>query len=53
MGMHRITLEVYNFNPRARRVHEKVGFVYEGTGREALRFDDEWIDVHFMAILAR
>ncbi len=53
MGMHRITLEVYDFNPRARRVYEKVGFVYEGTGREALRFDDEWIDVHFMAILAR
>lgn len=53
MGMHRITLEVYDFNPRARHVYEKVGFMHEGTGREALRFDDEWIDVHFMAILAR
>lgn len=52
MGLHRITLEVYAFNPRARHVYEKVGFVHEGTGREALRFDDQWIDVHFMAVLA-
>lgn len=52
MGLHRITLEVYDFNPRARHVYEKVGFVHEGTGREALRFDDEWVDVHFMSVLA-
>lgn len=52
MGLHRIRLEVYDFNPRARRVYEKVGFVYEGTSREALRFDDRWIDMHNMAILA-
>jgi RimJ/RimL family protein N-acetyltransferase len=51
MGMHRISLEVYDFNPRARHVYEKVGFVHEGTGREALLFDGEWIDVHYMAIL--
>lgn len=52
MGMHRISLEVYDFNPRARRVYEKVGFAHEGTGREALLFDGAWVDVHFMAILA-
>lgn len=52
MGLHRITLEVYAFNPRARHVYERVGFVHEGTGREVLRFDDRWIDVHHMAILA-
>jgi RimJ/RimL family protein N-acetyltransferase len=51
MGLHRISLEVYDFNPRARHVYEKVGFVHEGTGREALLFDGEWIDVHYMAIL--
>lgn len=51
MGMHRISLEVYDFNPRARHVYEKVGFVHEGTGRDALRFDDGWVDVHLMAIL--
>lgn len=52
MGLHRIRLEVYDFNPRARHVYEKVGFVHEGTGREALWFDGAWIDVHYMAILA-
>ena len=52
MGLHRISLEVYDVNPRARRVYEKVGFVHEGTGREALLFDGEWVDVHYMAILA-
>ncbi len=50
MGLHRISLEVYDFNPRARHVYEKVGFVHEGTGRDALLFDDLWIDVHYMAI---
>lgn len=52
LNLHRISLEVYDFNPRARHVYEKVGFVYEGTGRDALRFDEEWIDVHFMAVLS-
>ncbi|WP_226905819.1 GNAT family N-acetyltransferase [Kocuria rhizophila] len=51
MGLHRITLEVYDFNPRARHVYEKAGFRHEGTGREALLFDGEWIDVHYMGIL--
>jgi RimJ/RimL family protein N-acetyltransferase len=27
LGLHRITLEVYAFNPRARRAYDKVGFV--------------------------
>lgn len=51
LGLHRITLEVYAFNPRARHVYEKVGFVHEGTGRDALLFDGEWVDVHHMAVL--
>lgn len=51
LGLHRISLEVYDFNPRARHVYEKVGFTHEGTGRDALRFDDRWIDVHYMSIL--
>lgn len=51
LGLHRISLEVYDFNPRARHVYEKVGFTHEGTGRDALRFDHRWIDVHYMSIL--
>lgn len=52
-GLHRLDLEVYAFNPRARRVYEKAGFVLEGTRREALLFDGEWIDSHVMGVLAR
>ena len=52
MGLHRISLEVYDINPRARHVYEKVGFVHEGTGRQALLLDGAWVDVHYMAILA-
>jgi RimJ/RimL family protein N-acetyltransferase len=52
LGLHRISLEVYSFNPRARRVYEKVGFIAEGVLRDALRWDDEWIDATIMSILA-
>lgn len=51
-GVHRIELEVYDFNPRARHVYAKVGFVHEGTKRQALRFDDAWVDCHLMSLLA-
>ena len=51
LGLHRIALEVYAFNPRARHVYEKIGFRYEGTGRDALWFDERWVDVHYMSIL--
>jgi RimJ/RimL family protein N-acetyltransferase len=51
-GLHRIELQVYDFNPRARHVYEKIGFVPEGTLREALRWDGEWVDCHLMGMLA-
>ena len=50
-GLHRVELEVYDFNPRARHVYEKVGFRLEGTRRHALRFDDGWVDCHLMGVL--
>lgn len=50
-GLHRVELEVYAFNPRARHVYEKCGFVHEGTRRGALRFDERWIDCDVMALL--
>jgi RimJ/RimL family protein N-acetyltransferase len=52
VGVHRIELQVYDFNPRARHVYERVGFVHEGTMREALRGDGQWIDCHLMGMLA-
>ena len=35
----RLTLEVFEFNPRARRVYDKVGFVPTGVRPDALVFD--------------
>lgn len=52
VGLHRIGLEVYAFNPRARRVYEKVGFRQEGTLRDALLWEGERVDAHVMSILA-
>jgi RimJ/RimL family protein N-acetyltransferase len=52
LGLHRISLEVYAFNPRARHVYEKVGFVAEGVLRDELRWQDQWIDATAMSILA-
>ncbi|MEU7904702.1 GNAT family protein [Actinoplanes sp. NPDC049118] len=52
LGLHRIALEVYDFNPRARRVYEKAGFVAEGVLRDALRTPEGWVDATVMAILA-
>jgi RimJ/RimL family protein N-acetyltransferase len=52
VGLHRVSLEVFEFNPRAQRVYEKCGFVREGLQRQALRWDGEWHDVIAMAVLA-
>jgi len=52
LGLHRISLEVYAFNPRARRAYEKVGFRAEGVSRESLRYNGEWHDATLMSILA-
>lgn len=52
VGLHRVALEVYAFNPRARHVYEKIGFIHEGTQRQALHWQGGWIDAHIMAILA-
>jgi RimJ/RimL family protein N-acetyltransferase len=52
VGLHRVELEVYDFNPRARHVYEKAGFRHEGTRRDALHWDGRWVDAHVMAILA-
>jgi RimJ/RimL family protein N-acetyltransferase len=52
VGLHRVELEVYAFNPRALAVYEKAGFVREGVRRDALRWDGKWIDAITMSILA-
>jgi RimJ/RimL family protein N-acetyltransferase len=52
LGLHRVALEVFAFNPRAQRAYEKAGFTTEGRQRDALRWDGEWVDAISMAMLA-
>ncbi|GAA4900517.1 RimJ/RimL family protein N-acetyltransferase [Stackebrandtia albiflava] len=52
LGLHRIGLTVFAFNPRARRAYEKVGFVAEGVERDALCWEGRRYDSVWMSILA-
>lgn len=52
VGLHRIHLEVVDFNTRAQRVYSKAGFQAEGVLREAWFWDGEWSDVIVMAVVA-
>ncbi|GAA2790053.1 GNAT family N-acetyltransferase [Kribbella solani] len=52
LGLHRISLGVFAFNPRAQRAYEKAGFKREGVLRDALRWDGEWHDEVVMSVLA-
>lgn len=52
LGLHRISLGVFAFNPRARRAYEKAGFIAEGVHRDVLLYDGKWEDEIVMSILA-
>ncbi|MCK5827072.1 GNAT family N-acetyltransferase [Candidatus Bipolaricaulota bacterium] len=51
LGLHRIELEVFSLNPRARKAYEKIGFVLEGTKRESYFRHGTFHDTHIMSIL--
>jgi len=51
LNLHRISLNVFGYNPRAIRSYEKCGFVKEGTVRKALHREGQYWDVIYMGIL--
>jgi RimJ/RimL family protein N-acetyltransferase len=51
LGLHRVALTVFAFNERAVRSYLKVGFVVEGTAREAIWRDGRWWDEIHMSVL--
>lgn len=53
MNLNKVTLGVFEINPRARAVYEKCGFVEEGRGREEYYQDGRYIDVIRMGVLRR
>lgn len=51
LGLNRVELETYSFNPRAIRCYEKAGFRREGIRRQALYRNGKFHDVILMGIL--
>ena len=52
LRLERIWLDVFDFNPRARRLYERVGFVHEGVLRHAGFAEGRFVDIHRMSMLA-
>ncbi|MFG2223294.1 GNAT family N-acetyltransferase [Streptomyces sp. NPDC048644] len=50
--LHRVQLEVFTFNERARRTYERCGFEVEGRMRQALFWGGEWHDVWVMGVVS-
>ncbi len=51
LNLHRLSLSVFEYNSRAIRSYEKVGFVIEGRVRQFLNRDGRRYDMIFMGIL--
>jgi diamine N-acetyltransferase len=51
VGAHRLFLDVYEDNSRARHLYESLGFQYEGLMRHAARREDLWCNLCLMSIL--
>ncbi|MCG8359477.1 MAG: GNAT family N-acetyltransferase, partial [Kiloniellales bacterium] len=52
LGAHRLWLDVFPDNARARHVYRSMGFAEEGTLRDALRFGDGYASLVIMSMLA-
>ena len=52
VGLHRIGLDVFSFNPGAQRSYEKIGFRVEGRSRHTMCWDGEWVDSVLMGMLS-
>ena len=51
LNLHRVSLGVFSYNPRAIRSYEKAGFVLEGRERQAIHRDGNRQDALIMGIL--
>jgi RimJ/RimL family protein N-acetyltransferase len=52
-GLHRIAIACFSFNEGARRLYEKLHFVYEGKERESIWASGGWHDIIWLSILER
>ena len=51
LQLHRIELEVFDYNPRAQHVYECCGYQIEGRKKDGLYYDGNYHDILIMAIL--
>jgi RimJ/RimL family protein N-acetyltransferase len=51
LNLHRVSLDVFDYNPRAIRSYEKAGFIHEGRQRGSLKRDGHRYDMLYMGIL--
>lgn len=51
LKLHKISLEVYSFNPRAEKVYQKVGFKLEGVKRESFLYNNAYVDTKMYGLL--
>jgi RimJ/RimL family protein N-acetyltransferase len=51
LGLHRVSLDVFAYNPRGIKSYEKAGFQREGMEREMIKRDGKRYDVIFMGVL--
>ena len=51
LNLHRVSLNVFGYNPRAMKSYEKAGFKFEGRMRGMLHRDGRRWDIVFMGIL--
>jgi RimJ/RimL family protein N-acetyltransferase len=51
LNLHRVSLDVFEYNPRAIRSYEKAGFTVEGRCRQYLHREGKRWDLIFMGIL--
>ncbi len=51
LNLHRVSLDVFDYNPRGVKSYEKAGFRHEGRAREMILRDGRRYDVLYMGIL--
>ncbi len=51
MKLHRIGLDVYEYNPRAIKVYKRLGFKIEGRKRELTKLNGKYYDAFYMGLL--
>ena len=49
---HRLWLDVFDFNPQAKKLYESEGFLLEGTLRDCKKRDGKYLSMHVLSMLS-